>query len=108
MATVEECRQALEALGARIAANGGAGGLDRTLSVDVTDLGTTFWGHLREGRLDGLTTEPQPKAQIRLTSSSDDLVALTDGRLHLASAWASGRVEVKASITDLVRLRSMF
>jgi putative sterol carrier protein len=47
-------------------------------------------------------------AQIRLEMSSDDLLALVDGRLNLATAWATGRVRVHAGVRDLIRLRSLF
>ena len=48
-----------------------------------------------------------PKADIRLTMTSDDLVALTDGRLHFGKAWASGRVKLEAGLRDLLRLRKI-
>jgi len=48
-----------------------------------------------------------PKADIRLTMSSDDLVAMTDGRLHFGSAWATGRVKLEAGLRDLLRLRKI-
>ncbi|MGF7236982.1 MAG: alkyl sulfatase, partial [Frankia sp.] len=46
-------------------------------------------------------------AQIVLTVRSDDLIALTDGSLPLATAWASGRLKVAASVRDLLRVRSL-
>jgi putative sterol carrier protein len=39
--------------------------------------------------------------------TSDDLVALTDGQLNVASAWATGRLRVDASIKDMLRLRAL-
>jgi hypothetical protein len=47
------------------------------------------------------------KADIRLTMNSDDLVALTEGRLSFGPAWASGRVKLEAGLRDLLRLRKM-
>ena len=43
-----------------------------------------------------------PKADIRFEMRSDDLVALTEGRLHFAAAWASGRVKVHAGGSSCV------
>ncbi len=37
----------------------------------------------------------------------DDLVELVNGRLNFASAWASGRVKLEASILDLLQLRKL-
>ena len=47
------------------------------------------------------------KADIRLTMTSDDLIALTDGDLSFAPAWASGRVKLEAGLRDMLRLRSL-
>ena len=112
MATVAECEAALHQLARRLS---GASpeqrqkAVDRSVSCTIPDLGTTFHGHLRDGDLTGITQAPQPgKADLRLTVSSDDLLALTEGRLNFASAWASGRLKVDASFRDLMRLRSMF
>ncbi|NHC14231.1 SCP2 sterol-binding domain-containing protein [Motilibacter deserti] len=111
MATVEQCRAAIESLSAQMQREQGgsraAAGLDRTISVTVPDLDVVFSGRLHEARIDGLTTDPAPKAQIRLRAASDDLVALVNGELPFASAWSSGRVKVEASIGDLFKLRSL-
>ena len=40
--------------------------------------------------------------------TSDDLVAMVDGRLKVPSAWASGRIKIGARKMDLLRLRSIF
>lgn len=110
MATTEECRQALEKLAAGMTSDGAgaAGSFDRSLSAHMTDLDVTFSGDLHDGTLTGITTEPRPRAQIRLTLSSDDLLALTAGTLAIGSAWASGRVKIEAGFGDLLRLRKMF
>lgn len=113
MASLEECRAALERLAGQLEQSGPPGGdrsMDRTVSATLPDLGVTFTGRLHDGRIDGLSTQPpagQGRAQIRLTLSSDDLLALTDGRLDLGRAWASRRVKIEASVLDLVRLRSL-
>lgn len=108
MATIEECAAALEKFAAKL------GGMDesnkalvRTVSLRVPDLDTTFHGTLRHGVLDDVTTEPRDRAQIRLTIGSDDLVALVDGHLNFASAWARGRVKLEASFGDLLKLRRL-
>lgn len=112
MATQEECEQALRELSAII---GGAGGsaertLQRSVSCRVTDLDVVFTGELRDGTLADVVQvdAADPKsADIRLTTTSDDLVRLVDGSLGFASAWGSGRLRVDASIMDLLRLRKM-
>jgi hypothetical protein len=115
VASLSECRTAVERLGERIA--GADAGVrdqlqDRTVSCTVTDLGVVFRGRLTAGGLSDLTDGPTAEdsvapAQLRLAMSSDDLVALVDGQLNFAGAWASGRVRLEASIRDLLRLRGL-
>lgn len=112
MASVEECRTALVQLSAKLGSADGdlgrAARLDRSLSCRVPDLGVTFSGRLRDGALHDITTEPPAdKAQIRLETTSDDLVALVAGDLNFASAWARGRVKLEASFKDLLTLRKL-
>jgi putative sterol carrier protein len=111
MATVEDCYQAVERLAGRFDQMDDASRrkvLDRTISCRLTDLDVTLTGHLHNGGIDDITAEPAPKAQIRLTMTSDDLVALADGQLDLMKAWTGGRVKIEASVFDLLRLRSAF
>ena len=81
--------------------------VDRTLSCHLSDLDVTFSGTLTVDGLEDVTEEPAPEAQVRLTCTSDDLLALCNGELALASAWARGRVRIDASVLDLLRLRSL-
>ncbi|MFG2995483.1 SCP2 sterol-binding domain-containing protein [Streptomyces sp. NPDC048340] len=114
MATIEECREALDRLSDNLArAEGdvrGATALDRSLSCHITDLDRTFTGRLDGGRIRVEAVAPGPpptKAEIRLAMSGDDLVALVAGELKFAKAWASGRVRLEAGFRDLLRLKSL-
>ena len=115
MASEQDCEEALHRLAARIAA------LDpelldkhvvpRSLSCRVPDLGVVFLARVAPGGLQDLRCErdgsAEPAAQVRLTAASDDLVALLEGRLSPAAAWATGRLRIEASVLDLLRLRSL-
>ena len=111
MATAEECERALHGLAAKLAGSSGAdvrGKMDdRSLSCELRDLKVTYGGHLRNGKLEDIRPVRDGRAQIRLSMTSDDLLALTEGRLHLGRAWATGRVKISASVFDLLKLRSM-
>jgi hypothetical protein len=111
MATVDECREALRALAARMDRNAdevsGKIDLDRPLACTVKDLGVSFHGQLTGGRLINITDGDNPNAKIRLTATSDDLVAMVDGRLDMAQSWASGRIGIKANPFDLLKLRKL-
>ncbi|MFI2433957.1 SCP2 sterol-binding domain-containing protein [Streptomyces sp. NPDC018693] len=114
MATIEECRTALEKLSRNMRGAEGdaraAAALERTVTCRITDLDVTFVGRMTGGGIevdDVLTGPPQEKAQIRLAMTGDDLVALVDGELHFAKAWGSGRVSVHAGLRDLFVLRKL-
>ncbi|MER6185327.1 MULTISPECIES: alkyl sulfatase C-terminal domain-containing protein [unclassified Streptomyces] len=114
MATIEECRAALEKLSDTMQRTEGdvrtAAAMDRSVSCRITDLDTTFVGRMTNGRIvvhDTVQGPPPEKAQIRLTMKSDDLVALVDGELNFAKAWGSGRVKLEAGLRDLLQLRKL-
>ncbi|MCX5413493.1 MULTISPECIES: SCP2 sterol-binding domain-containing protein [unclassified Streptomyces] len=114
MATMEECRSALDTLSDNLAgADGdvrGAASLDRSLSCHIKDLDVTFTGRLADGRirvLDTLEGPPREKAEIRLAMTGDDLVAMVEGELNFAKAWGSGRVRLEAGFRDLLKLKSL-
>jgi len=114
MATIEECRAALEKLSDNMQNAEGdvatAAALDRSVSCHITDLDVTFVGRMAGGHImvhDTLQGPPPQKAQIRLTMAGDDLVALVNGELNFAKAWGSGRVKLEAGLRDLFQLRKL-
>lgn len=116
VATLRDCRAALSTLALRLSAVDGdvrrRHAADRTLSLRLTDLDSGFRGRIADGALvevqsvDGTPTDGV-RAQVRLTCSSDDLLALSDGTLLAGAAWASGRLRVEASPLDLLRLGTL-
>lgn len=114
MATIEECRAALTRLSDNMRHAEGdvraAAAMDRSVSCRITDLDVTFLGRLTGGRIevhDTLKGPPREKAQLRLALKGNDLLALVDGELHFARAWASGRVKLEAGLRDLFHLRKL-
>jgi len=111
VATMDECLKALKGILGDIAAHPAAAGLDRSLSCRLTDLDEVVMGRLSAGSVRDLHVLPHgpevPKADIRLTMASDDLIAMTDGRLHFGKAWASGKVKLEAGLRDILRLRKV-
>ena len=113
MATVEECRKALEVLAGRISeldADARAAQLaDRSMSVTVTDLGVTFVTQLGTDGA-GPVTEAAAgaeRANVRFRTQSDELIAIAADPRRFARAWLTGRVKVDASLSDLLRLRKL-
>ncbi|HYN93124.1 MAG TPA: SCP2 sterol-binding domain-containing protein [Pilimelia sp.] len=111
MATVDECREALRRLAARLDANADQVrervNLDRSLACRVSDLDVAFHGRLAGGRLHDLTDGDDQRAKIRLTAHSDDLVALVDGQLDVGKALAARRISINANPFDLLKLRKL-
>lgn len=113
MATMDECREALDKLASRVT------NLDpedrakylaeRTVSCRVRDLNVVFRTRIGPHGMDPAAeaSPDDPPAQIRLTAASKDLVALAEERLHVAAAWATGRLKIEASPLDLFRLRKL-
>lgn len=113
MATAEECRRALEALAGRLSSldpSARAAHLaDRSISCTVSDLGITFATSL-SGDGAGPVTESgpsDPRASVRFSAASDDLIAIAADPGQFARAWLTGRVKVDASLPDLFRLRKL-
>lgn len=81
---------------------------DRTVELSILDLDVSFRGRLVDGDLVDIVEEIDPtKPDVRVVMTSDDLLAMTNGELKFAHAWATGRVRLDASIRDLLRLRTM-
>jgi hypothetical protein len=112
MASVDDCAQALSTLAARLATAHPTAkrkaAVDRTMTCSITDLGVIFGGRLRDGELLDIRPVDSADAQVKMAMSSDDLVKLVAGELHMGTAFASGRVRIDAGIRDLLRLRSIF
>ena len=111
MATIDECITALHGVLGPIASSKAAEGLDRSVSCRLTDLDQVLLGRLSAGAVRDMHPVPDgpavPKADIRLTMTSDDLLALTRGDLSFAKAWSSGRLKLDAGIRDILRLRTL-
>jgi hypothetical protein len=112
MTSAEECRAALQKLAGRLAELNPSerdqyfG--NRTISVTVPDLNVTFVSVLGSGDDAVREAAPgEPPADIRLTTKSDEVVALSEQPMNIARAWMSGRVKIEASMKDLFRLRRL-
>lgn len=110
MASIDECRQALHDLAARLAAKAEVRdkvNLDRALACRITDLGVAFHGRLANGQLVGIADGDDLTAKIALSTTSDDLIALVRGELDVTQALASRRISINANPFDLLKLRKL-
>jgi putative sterol carrier protein len=111
VATVEQCEKALQTLADRLAAvdpeTRAKYAVERTVSCRISDLDVVFHARVDGGGLSEVQQVDDASAQVRLVTSSDDLLALTEGRLGVPAAWATGRLKIEASVLDLLRLRGL-
>ena len=114
MASVEDCRKALDGLAAALAAVEpelrARHVPTRTVACRLADLDVIFVGRLDEDGVHDVqeVDDDEPDVDVRLTMESDELVALADGSDDFLHAWLRGRVQVSASMRDMLRLRSLF
>jgi hypothetical protein len=81
----------------------------RSLEATFPDLGVAYHAFLEDGQLGPLRkgTVDGP-ADIRLVTTSDDLVALAAGRLNVLEAYTDGRLKLNAPMGDILRLKGMW
>lgn len=87
------------------------GGLpaDRTIACVLPDLATCYRANLRKGRVSRPSPADEPEdGDVVFTVSSDDLMALAEGRLSLPAAVVTGKLRIDAGPRDLLLLRRMF
>ena len=117
MASAKQCRSALDQLCATLDA------LDpdlrsrhipnRTVACRVKDLDVVFTARLDEAGVHDLAEvasangSSSPQADVRVTVTSDDLIALVNRDDDFITAWLHGRVQVSAPMRDMLRLRSV-
>ncbi|MCW2879996.1 MAG: hypothetical protein JWQ95_4096 [Sphaerisporangium sp.] len=114
MATVDECRAALDKLGEQFGEldqeTRTKHVVDRSLSCRITDLDVTFYGRIHQDGLQAFTDVPPADgrpADVRIRISSDDLLSMVNGELDMGRALFGGRVKIDASLGDLLRLRKL-
>ena len=113
MATKDEVGRAIERLMARLDGNQdnvrSAIPGRKVIGCLVTDLGAGWYSVIEDGRVSPPTETPPPGEQVTvlLKLRSDDLIDLVEERTSFMSAFLSGKVRVDASLTDLLRLRTL-
>ncbi|HZD67449.1 MAG TPA: SCP2 sterol-binding domain-containing protein [Actinomycetes bacterium] len=113
MATKEEVSGAIERLMARLDGNEenvrSAIPGRKVMGCQVTDIGASWYSVIEDGHVSPPAEEPPPgeRVAVLLKLRSDDLVDLVEERVSFLSAFLSGKVRVDASLSDLLRLRTL-
>lgn len=111
MASVEEVEQVLADLLLRL------GGVDeatrallparRTIEARCPDLDLVRHAEWRSGAIVLMDDPPGRRSDIRISVRSDDLMEIASGALPFGRAYASNKLRLDASMTDLLRLRAV-
>lgn len=114
MASVADCRAALDRLAAELATVSPELRRrhipSREVACRIRDLDVVFLGRIDEEGLhdvresDQSRTDPQP--EVKVAVDSDELIALAAGEHDFVAAWLRGRVQISAPVRDILRLRS--
>jgi putative sterol carrier protein len=82
--------------------------VERTVACRVRDLDVVILAAFHEdGTVRDVATADRGDGQVKLSASSDDLIALIEGRMSVPTAWATGKLKIDASMMDLLKLRSL-
>lgn len=79
----------------------------RVVEAHCPDLGLVYHTRWDGGELGEVVPGPVERPDIRISMDSDDLVAMSVGDLSFHRAYATGRVRLDATMTDLLRLRAV-
>jgi SCP-2 sterol transfer family len=113
VATKDEVTRAIERLMARL--DGSEANVRsaipgrKVIGCQVTDLDESWFSVIEDGHVSPPTEIPPPGegVAVLLKLRSDDLLDLVEERASFTSAFLSGKVRVDASLTDLLRLRTL-
>ncbi len=79
----------------------------RTIEARCPDLDLVRLALWERGRIRPIDELPRSRPDIRISVRSDDLLAMAAGELTFSRAYASSRVRLDASMSDLLRLRAL-
>lgn len=82
-------------------------GIRRTVLIEVTD-GDSFNFVLDNAKVDGLAKGKIENPDIRITASTETFNQLQSGELRVMKAYAMRKIQVKAPLEDVLRLRKFF
>jgi len=82
-------------------------GMKRTVQVELTD-GRNFCFTLENNRMGSVQTGRVDNPDIKIISDEVTLTGLLNGTIRPMKAWATRKVQFKASLEDLMRIRKFF
>lgn len=81
-------------------------GMDRTIQIEAGEESYHF--RLRDGQISDLSRGRAPNPDVRVTADRATLLGLLRREIPPMKALATGRLKIKASLEDMLRLRKLF
>ena len=82
-------------------------GVERTVLLDLKD-GTKFHFQLKDRRIGPVADGPAEAPDVTILSDPATLTALLTKEMGPMKAYATGKLKIKASLEDVLRLRKFF
>ena len=82
-------------------------GFSRKVQFSITDLKEDYLLTLRDGKLASLERKSSPDAGIVITATNSLIESIMDKSTNPISAYMTGKLKVKGSMDDLMRLQKL-
>jgi len=82
-------------------------GVERTVLLDLKD-GTKFHFQLKDQKIGPVAEGPVEAPDVTILSDPSALTALLNKEMGPMKAYATGKLKIKASLEDVLRLRKFF
>ena len=79
----------------------------KTMQFNFPDLNTSFLFRIENGVLQEFSESKVEKPDILVTSSSDTLLAIMNKKMGAMSAYTTGKLKVRGSMKDLLKLQKL-
>jgi len=79
----------------------------KTMQFNFPDLNTSFLFRIENGVLKELSESKLEKPDISVTASSDTLLAVMNKKMGAMSAYTTGKLKVRGSMKDLLKLQKL-
>jgi len=79
----------------------------KTMQFNFPDLNTSFLFRIENGVLKEFTESSVEKPDISVTSNSDTLLAIMNKKMGAMSAYTTGKLKVRGSMKDLLKLQKL-
>jgi putative sterol carrier protein len=79
----------------------------KTLEYVFKDMGKSLHIVIKNGVPGEIQNNAAEKPDIQLTLDSQTFVEIMDGRLNGMKAYSSGKLKIKAGVTDMIKLQKL-